>query len=615
MSKDELKRNNDETEADRTDITAKSENDSSNNDNKNGGKGISKGIFITIAVLALAVIGLVAFIIGDKTGKKKDDKKDVKTEASTEITTEKAGNDKTEVTEKTASDGSTDTTESSKDEKTEDTTEKIDDSKNNPLLSSKSPIYIKLDNASYWGNDKSYTCQYNVNVINNSGEAVEGWEVVFEGFADDCKLGDNWCGSYELKNGKLSVKPADFNSKIDDKNEINFGFQMIFTSEAGAKKATKNVKLFIGGKEYDPSAVDKDDKTEDTGKEDKTTEAPEADKEGKNTSQTDVTATEDTVKDDASTEEDKKADDKDGSTPVGIHGKLSVNGVDIVDKDGKKFQLKGVSTHGLAWFPDYVNKDAFKSIRDDWGANLIRLAMYTDESGGYCTDGDKNKLKELVKSGVDYATDLGMYVIIDWHILHDLTPMKYKDEAIAFFEEMSALYKDYDNVLFEICNEPNGGTSWSEVKEYAEEVIPVIRKNCPDAIIIVGTPTWSQDADIASKDQIEGYDNIMYAVHFYAATHKDDLRNKVKTARSNGAPVFISEFSICDASGNGAIDYDSAEEWMKLLNDENISYATWNLSNKNESSSLISSDCNKTSGWSEDEMSETGAWLREQLQK
>ena len=107
----------------------------------------------------------------------------------------------------------------------------------------------------------------------------------------------------------------------------------------------------------------------------------------------------------------------------------------------------------------------------------------------------------------------------------------------------------------------------------------------------------------------------MYAVHFYAATHKDDIRNKVKTARANGAPVFISEFSICDASGNGAIDYDSAEEWMKLLNDNNISYAAWNLSNKNESSSLISSGCNKTSGWSEDEMSETGTWLREQLNK
>ena len=241
--------------------------------------------------------------------------------------------------------------------------------------------------------------------------------------------------------------------------------------------------------------------------------------------------------------------------------------------------------------------------------------MYTDENGGYCAGGDKDKLKQLVKDGVDYATELGMYVIVDWHILHDLTPMKYKDEAIAFFTEMSELYKDHDNVIFEICNEPNGGTSWSEVKEYAEEVIPVIRKNCPDAIIIVGTPNWSQDADAASNDQIKGYDNIMYAVHFYAATHKEGIRDKVKTARANGAAVFISEFSICDASGDGAIDYDSAADWMDYLNDNDISYAMWNLSNKNEASSLISSGCSKTSGWSKDDMSETGKWLLEQLGK
>ena len=571
------------------------------NKNKNDGgagseKTFPKGAFIAIAVLALIIIGLVAFIIGDKTKKKDSDKKDNKTEV-TNVTVNtgstEAGSTEAGSTENTAS------TDKSEDKTTEATTEKADDSKNNPLLSSKSPIYIKLDNANYWGNDTSYTCQYNVNLVNNSGEAVEGWEIVFEGFGSDVKLGDNWCGTFKLDGGKLSVKPVDFNGKIDDKNEINFGFQMIFTSEAEAKKATKDVHLFIGGEEYDPAAA-KDDKTED--------KTEDKDKTGDKTEDKSEDKTED-----KSEEKDKTEDKSESDSPYSLHGKLSVDGVDIVDKDGKKFQLKGVSTHGLAWFPAYVNKDAFKDIRDQWGANLIRLAMYTDENGGYCAGGDKDKLKTLVKNGVDYATELGMYVIIDWHILHDLTPMKYKDEAISFFEEMSALYKDNGNVIFEICNEPNGGTSWSEVKEYAEEVIPVIRKNCPDAIIIVGTPTWSQDADIASKDPIEGYENIMYAVHFYAATHKDDLRNKVKTARENGAPVFISEFSICDASGNGAIDYDSAEKWMELLNEYNISYAAWNLSNKDESSSLISSSCNKTSGWSEDEMSETGTWLREQM--
>ena len=186
-------------------------------------------------------------------------------------------------------------------------------------------------------------------------------------------------------------------------------------------------------------------------------------------------------------------------------------GTDIVDKNGDKYQLKGVSTHGIAWFPEYVNQDAFQSLRDDMGANLIRIAMYSGENNGYCTGGDQKQLKELVKTGVDAATNLGMYVIIDWHVLGDQNPQTYKEEAKAFFEEMSSLYKDYDNVIYEICNEPNGGTTWADVKSYAEEVIPIIRKNTKDALIIVGTPTWSQDVDIAAEDPVTGYDNIMYA--------------------------------------------------------------------------------------------------------
>jgi endoglucanase len=240
--------------------------------------------------------------------------------------------------------------------------------------------------------------------------------------------------------------------------------------------------------------------------------------------------------------------------------------------------------------------------------------MYTAENGGYCEGGNQSELKSLVEDGVDYATELGMYVIIDWHILHDLTPEKYQDEAIAFFDDMSAKYADYDNVLYEICNEPNGSTTWSDVKSYAEAVIPVIRANDEDAIIIVGTPTWSQDVDLAADDPITGEDNIAYTTHFYAATHKENIRDKVKTARDKGLCVFISEFSICDASGNGGIDYDSAEDWFDYINDNDMSYAGWSLCNKNETSALISSSCDKTSGWTDDDLSDAGIWLKSQIQ-
>ncbi len=286
-----------------------------------------------------------------------------------------------------------------------------------------------------------------------------------------------------------------------------------------------------------------------------------------------------------------------------------------MDKDGKAYQLKGCSTHGITWFPDYINSETLKTLRDEWGANLIRLAMYTDtgDSYGYCSGGDKKEILDLLDTGVNAATELGMYVIIDWHILSDNNPNTHIEESKEFFKTVSEKYKDYENVIYEICNEPNGGTSWQEVKTYAETIIPIIREYDKDAIIIVGTPTWSQDVDIAAEDPITGYDNIIYAVHFYAATHKQEIRNKVETALEAGLPVFISEFSICDASGNGAIDYDEADKWFELISDNNLSYASWSLSNKEETASLIQSSCDKISGWSDEELSETGQYIKKKI--
>ena len=182
-------------------------------------------------------------------------------------------------------------------------------------------------------------------------------------------------------------------------------------------------------------------------------------------------------------------------SPFEMHGALHVENGKLTDQHGDVVQLYGMSTHGIAWFPQYVNSDAFRTLRDDWNTNCIRLAMYTAENGGYCSGGDKEQLKQLVKDGVSYATDLGMYVIVDWHILSDGDPNQNKDEAIAFFKKMAETFTNNDNVLYEICNEPNGGTSWESIKAYAEEVMPVIREKRPDAVILVGTPTWSQEID------------------------------------------------------------------------------------------------------------------------
>lgn len=297
-------------------------------------------------------------------------------------------------------------------------------------------------------------------------------------------------------------------------------------------------------------------------------------------------------------------------------GRLHVKGTKLVDKKGHEVQLRGVSTHGLSWYPQYVNDKCFAQLHDKWGANVVRLAMYTEEYNGYCSGDAKNRsdLKKLIKKGVRLAKKHKMYVIVDWHILSDGNPNSHKKEAKAFFREMSREFKGYNNVIYEICNEPNNGTSWKEIKSYAKSVISTIRKNDKKAVIVVGTPTWSQDVDQAAADPIKG-DNIMYALHFYAATHKTDLRNKMTAAINKGLPVFVTEYGICDASGNGAIDKEEANRWVQTMDEYGVSYIAWNLSNKQESSSIIKSSCPKVSGFKKSELSDEGRWLYHLLRK
>lgn len=297
-------------------------------------------------------------------------------------------------------------------------------------------------------------------------------------------------------------------------------------------------------------------------------------------------------------------------------GRLHVKGTKLVDKKGHEVQLRGVSTHGLSWYPQYVNDKCFAKLHDKWGANVVRLAMYTEEYNGYCSGDAKNRsdLKKLIKKGVKLAKKHKMYVIVDWHILSDGNPNSHKKEAKAFFREMSREFKGYNNVIYEICNEPNNGTSWKEIKSYARSVISTIRKNDKKAVIVVGTPTWSQDVDQAAADPIKG-DNIMYALHFYAATHKTDLRNKMTAAINKGLPVFVTEYGICDASGNGAIDKKEADRWVQTMDEYGVSYIAWNLSNKQESSSIIKSSCSKVSGFKKSDLSDEGKWLYSMLRK
>lgn len=478
----------------------------------------------------------------------------------------------------------------------DETTYQYDVYEDGTQVTASDKLQAEIRDINSWGDNKTTYVQYDINLTNISDTVISDWNLVIV-YDDAVTVSENWGGTCTAYEERLEVVPVAYTKELQPGETKNIG--VILYAEKYPYAIQYSIKMDGISQSISLSAQEAE----------KNDDATDRDN-------TNYTTTQQTTES-KTQEEQTTAAIPTTNIVTGdyqAHGVLQVSGTNLYDSNGNIFQLKGVSTHGLSWFPEYVNREAFSSLKN-FGVNAIRLAMYTSEYNGYCNGGNKEDLKKLVMQGVNLATELGMYVVIDWHILSDGNPNTYKNDAITFFDEMSRTYASHGNVLYEICNEPNGGTSWSEIKSYAEEIIPVIRKNDADAIIIVGTPTWSQDVDLVSQSPLDSnhYSNILYALHFYAGTHKDDLRNKFQKAYENGLPMIVSEFSICDASGNGYNDTTSANQWMELLNSYGISYVAWNLSNKNESSSILNSSCTKTGQFSQSDFSESGRWYLTQL--
>ncbi|SFG28821.1 endoglucanase [Lachnospiraceae bacterium C7] len=465
----------------------------------------------------------------------------------------------------------------------------------------KSSIYAELKANNGWqSGERTYT-QYAMAIHNDSDKEVTNWSVDLK--KNGSKVEQNWNSNIKESGDVYEVTPLSYNNKIASKNaQQDIGIIASAASKDRMEIKSVTVKYSDGTTETVNGAGQKTDKKDDSKKDDSKKEEPKKDDSKK----------EEPKKDDSKKDDSKKDDSQKQEKTTVPTGRLHVQGTKLVDSKGKVVQLKGVSSHGIAWFPEFVNADALKTLKNDWNANVFRIAMYTNEYNGYCSGGNKEYLKNLVDQGVKYATDNGMYVIIDWHILSDGNPNINKGEALKFFDEMSRKYANHENVLYEICNEPQGSDWNSVIKPYATDVVKTIRANDKNAVILVGTNTWSQDVDQVIGNQLDDK-NVMYVLHFYASTHRDDLRNKMQRAIDAGVPVFVSECSITDASGNGGIDYDSANKWLSLLNKNDVSFVAWSLCNKNESSALIKPSCNKKSGWTDDDLSDTGKWFKKAI--
>ena len=295
-----------------------------------------------------------------------------------------------------------------------------------------------------------------------------------------------------------------------------------------------------------------------------------------------------------------------GTTVVDYLGVIRAKGSAIVDKSGDTVALHGMSLFWSQWGGSFYNENCIRWLRDDWKCTVIRAACGV-ESGGYLTNPQAEVAK--VTAVIDACVKLGIYVVVDWH---DHNAQSHLEESKGFFRTIAQRYGDKPNVIYEVFNEPLQ-VSWSGVvKPYAQAVIEVIRQDDPDNLIVVGTPTWSQDVDVAARDPIiDG--NVAYALHFYTSTHQQALRTKAITAMNSGVALFVTEYGISEASGTGNIDYVETEKWLAFLDQYRLSSCNWSVIDKDETSAALKPGTSPNGNWADTDLSVSGTYLRNRI--
>jgi aryl-phospho-beta-D-glucosidase BglC (GH1 family) len=293
-------------------------------------------------------------------------------------------------------------------------------------------------------------------------------------------------------------------------------------------------------------------------------------------------------------------------SPVAINGKLKIVGNQLSNECGNPVQLRGMSTHGPQWFQNCYTTASLDALVNDWGIDVYRIAMYVEE-GGYVNN--PTYWKNWIDTMVEECAKRGVYCLIDWHVLNPGDPNANITAAREFWTYMSAKHSGKKHVLYEIANEPNGVT-WDRVKTYANDIIPRIRANDPSTVVIVGTPTWSQDVDVAANSPLN-YSNLMYALHFYSGTHTQWLRDKANTALAKGLALYVTEFGTSQASGDGGPYLEETQRWIDWMASNKISWANWSFADKAEVSASLSPGACAGGNWNT--TTQSGAFIKQRI--
>ncbi|MFF7857426.1 cellulase family glycosylhydrolase [Streptomyces sp. NPDC007904] len=310
------------------------------------------------------------------------------------------------------------------------------------------------------------------------------------------------------------------------------------------------------------------------------------------------------------------ADPPAGDTPVAVNGQLKVCGTKLCNRHGNPVQLRGMSTHGTQWYAQCLTSGSLDALAKDWKADILRVSTYVQEDG-YETD--PARFTRLANTLIQQASDRGMYVIVDWHMLDPGDPNLNLDRARKFFTDIANRNKGRNNILYEIANEPSG-VAWSRIKSYAEQIIPVIRGIDSDAPVLVGTRAWSSLGVSEGADESEvvnnpvNASNIMYTFHFYADSHRDEYLAALSRA-ADRIPMFVTEFGTQNYAGEGADDFAMSQRYLDLMANKKISWTNWNFSDDHRSGAVFTpGTCANGGPWAgTSSLKPAGVWIRDRI--
>jgi endoglucanase len=323
-----------------------------------------------------------------------------------------------------------------------------------------------------------------------------------------------------------------------------------------------------------------------------------------NSSSENTIAEEEEIASDPREEEEERL----SQTVVESFGQLKVSGKNLVDQNDNVIQLRGMSLSWSQWWPQFYTKEVVSWLKEDFQVTIVRASMGIEDPGGYIENRSSEKAK--IFTVIDAAVAEGLYVIVDWH---SHNAQDYTDEAIEFFTEVAQKYGDLPNIIYETYNEPLDNVSWDAViKPYHESVIAEIRKYDPDNVIIAGSRSWSQRVDEVIGNRLADI-NTMYTLHYYAASHKQELRDIAQQAIDAGIPLFATEYGVTEYTGDGFIDVAESEIWWSFLDDHNISWCNWSIADKEESSAAVRPGASGSGGWPSSMLTPSGQMVREEL--